>query len=154
MRVGGVARGGRWGEMGKAPVQAGEGRRRPGRRPIATGSALTALGTALANDDTWEVVADVDWDRFAPAFTANRPTPLLDGLPAVRLDLLFDEAREPRSQLRSRLVAVLLGEPGVPADVGDEKRPDATCLVAHETPGYDAARPSSKGSVDGLCDCL
>src|SRR6185295_990741 len=43
----------------------------------------------------------------------------LDELAAVRLDLLFDEAREPRSQLRSRLVAVLLGEAGVAAHVGD-----------------------------------
>ncbi|WP_420719661.1 type I polyketide synthase [Streptomyces sp. RTd22] len=46
--------------------------------------AMEALQLALDHDETCAVVADVDWARFAPAFTAARPRPLLDDLPEVR----------------------------------------------------------------------
>ncbi|MGO4463387.1 SDR family NAD(P)-dependent oxidoreductase [Streptomyces sp. M-16] len=46
--------------------------------------ALDALGTLVARRDSGIVVADVDWERFAPAYTAARPGTLLDELPAVR----------------------------------------------------------------------
>ncbi|MFI0227484.1 type I polyketide synthase [Streptomyces lydicus] len=46
--------------------------------------ALTALEQALADDETFLAVADVDWAKFAPVFNAMRAWPLLDGLPEVR----------------------------------------------------------------------
>ncbi|MGW3852999.1 beta-ketoacyl reductase, partial [Streptomyces fagopyri] len=42
--------------------------------------ALAGLGRALDVGDTTVVVADVDWERFLPTFTARRPSPLLSAL--------------------------------------------------------------------------
>jgi NADP-dependent 3-hydroxy acid dehydrogenase YdfG len=39
--------------------------------------AVTALGLVLTREQATAVVADVDWARFAPGFTASRPSPLL-----------------------------------------------------------------------------
>ncbi|QIB42329.1 type I polyketide synthase [Streptomyces aureoverticillatus] len=47
-------------------------------------SAVAALRHALGVRDTLVTVADVDWERFAPAFTVRRPSPLLDDLPEAR----------------------------------------------------------------------
>nr|WP_281257009.1 type I polyketide synthase [Streptomyces alboverticillatus] len=51
-------------------------------------SALAALDRTLAEGDRGGdgcvVVADVDWARFAPRFTATRPSPLLSTLPELR----------------------------------------------------------------------
>ncbi|MBF6170054.1 type I polyketide synthase [Nocardia blacklockiae] len=49
--------------------------------------ALAAMGRALADDDTVLSVADVDWRRFAPAYTATKPRPLLDDIPEARAAL-------------------------------------------------------------------
>ncbi|MFI0742235.1 type I polyketide synthase [Streptomyces sp. NPDC021100] len=46
--------------------------------------ALDALWAAVATDAACTVVADVDWERFAPGFTALRPSPLIEDLPEVR----------------------------------------------------------------------
>ncbi|MFE9425665.1 type I polyketide synthase [Kitasatospora sp. NPDC006697] len=46
--------------------------------------ALTALRRALEGGETTLTVADVDWTRFAPAFGAARPSPLLADLPEVQ----------------------------------------------------------------------
>ena len=43
-----------------------------------------ALQQALDHDETFVAVADVDWDRFVPRFTAARPRPLLADLPEAR----------------------------------------------------------------------
>jgi tylactone synthase len=52
-------------------------------RTMAPGAALRALRSVLREQRVTAVVADVDWTRFAPIFTAARPSPLLDGLPAA-----------------------------------------------------------------------
>ncbi|GAB2697738.1 type I polyketide synthase [Kitasatospora kifunensis] len=46
--------------------------------------ALTALRRALESGEATLTVADVDWTRFAPAFGAARPSPLLADLPEVQ----------------------------------------------------------------------
>ncbi|WP_172382405.1 type I polyketide synthase [Streptomyces sp. MNP-20] len=46
--------------------------------------AVAALRRALDGPGPQVTVADVDWERFAPAFTVRRPSPLLDDLPEVR----------------------------------------------------------------------
>ncbi|MFI8263613.1 type I polyketide synthase [Streptomyces sp. NPDC085665] len=46
--------------------------------------AVTALRQILADGEEEIVVAEFDWDRFAPTFTLSRPRPLLRGLPDVQ----------------------------------------------------------------------
>ncbi|AEW99638.1 type I polyketide synthase [Streptantibioticus cattleyicolor] len=57
---------------------------RTGLRAMDPGTAITALRTALDQDDTTVTVADVDWPRFLPLFTSARDRPLLAELPAAR----------------------------------------------------------------------
>ncbi|MFG2098948.1 type I polyketide synthase, partial [Streptomyces sp. NPDC048612] len=51
---------------------------------MAPGTAVAALAQALDHDDTLVTVADIDWARFAPGFTAVRPSPLLTGVPEAQ----------------------------------------------------------------------
>ncbi|MFI1622503.1 beta-ketoacyl synthase N-terminal-like domain-containing protein, partial [Streptomyces lydicus] len=46
--------------------------------------ALTEMAQAVGSGEAAVMVADVDWQRFVPAFTAARPSPLLADLPEVR----------------------------------------------------------------------
>nr|WP_307875462.1 SDR family NAD(P)-dependent oxidoreductase [Frankia nepalensis] len=55
--------------------------RRRGLTPLPSEAAVTALVDALARDETALVLADVEWERFAPAFTSVRSSPLLGELP-------------------------------------------------------------------------
>nr|WTB28356.1 type I polyketide synthase [Streptomyces sp. NBC_00830]WTB35726.1 type I polyketide synthase [Streptomyces sp. NBC_00830] len=57
---------------------------RLGAPAMEPADALDAMRDVLAAGDTTAVVADFRWDRFAPAFTAARPQPLLGLLPEVR----------------------------------------------------------------------
>ena len=51
--------------------------------PMRPQLAITALQRVLHEDETTIVVADMDWAKFAPIFTAARPSPLLSELPEV-----------------------------------------------------------------------
>ncbi|WP_438860839.1 type I polyketide synthase [Amycolatopsis solani] len=86
---------GPWAESGMAAdddaVRMLRGRGIP---PMAPALGVTAFRRALAADDTAVVVADVDWARFAPVFTAARPRPVLADLPAVRAALTEPEPEE------------------------------------------------------------
>ncbi|MFJ4578206.1 SDR family NAD(P)-dependent oxidoreductase [Streptomyces echinatus] len=46
--------------------------------------ALRTLRHVLDQDETSVAVADVEWERFAPLYTAARPRPFLDELPDVQ----------------------------------------------------------------------
>ncbi|MFD0344861.1 SDR family NAD(P)-dependent oxidoreductase, partial [Streptomyces sp. NPDC127117] len=72
---------GPWGGGGLVDVAEEEMLRRRGLPVMEPGSALTALAQALTGDETCLAVADVIWNRFTPAFTAMRPSPLLGDLP-------------------------------------------------------------------------
>jgi acyl transferase domain-containing protein len=71
--------------------------------------AIKAFHRVLGGDRAVQVVADVDWERFAPVFTLARPSPLLRTLPEVRAVLRDDEATGAPdggdSSLRQRLEA-------------------------------------------------
>ncbi|MFE2753864.1 SDR family NAD(P)-dependent oxidoreductase, partial [Actinosynnema sp. NPDC059335] len=54
--------------------------RERGLRPLGPEVAVAALADAVAADEDAVTVADVDWERFLPAFTAARPTHLFDRL--------------------------------------------------------------------------
>ncbi|MEV5884914.1 type I polyketide synthase [Streptomyces sp. NPDC052020] len=47
-------------------------------------AAIGALHQALDHDETCVAVADIDWERFVPAFTSARRRPLLTGVPQAR----------------------------------------------------------------------
>ncbi|MEU0634476.1 type I polyketide synthase, partial [Streptomyces sp. NPDC005989] len=75
-----------WGPWGGGGLVTAEGEEQLGRRGLPVmepDSALIALAQALTGDETCLAVADVAWDRFAPAFTVLRPSPLLGDIPEV-----------------------------------------------------------------------
>ncbi|WP_037662961.1 SDR family NAD(P)-dependent oxidoreductase, partial [Streptomyces aurantiacus] len=51
--------------------------------PLEPDHAITALKRLLAQDRTAVLVADIDWQQYAPAFTAGRPSRLYVELPEV-----------------------------------------------------------------------
>ncbi|RKT54470.1 type I polyketide synthase [Saccharothrix australiensis] len=76
---------GPWGEVGMAADPAVAARlRRQGLVALDPAAALAAFSGAVAAGETTVTVADVDWARFAPLFTAVRPSPLLSRLAPVR----------------------------------------------------------------------
>ncbi|WP_340563444.1 type I polyketide synthase [Streptomyces sp. GSL17-111] len=73
---------GAWAGAGMAADPAAAARlARSGLPPMQEDRALQAMATALAERDGTLVVADVDWERFAPGFTAVRPSRLFAELP-------------------------------------------------------------------------
>ncbi|MBL1097384.1 type I polyketide synthase [Streptomyces coffeae] len=89
--------------------------RRIGLRPMAPERAVAALGAALSGGETTVAVADVDWARFAAAFTAARPRPLIGDLPEVAHLTAAGQgtrgAQDPMSGDRSELAERLAGLP-------------------------------------------
>ncbi|MFK8844233.1 type I polyketide synthase [Streptomyces sp. Ac-502] len=66
--------------------------------------ALTGLRQALDDDETVLAVADVDWERYHPVFTAARPTRLFEDLPEVqRLEEDTSHAADSGSEFAARL---------------------------------------------------
>ncbi|MFF1309180.1 SDR family NAD(P)-dependent oxidoreductase, partial [Streptomyces sp. NPDC058307] len=106
-------------------------------------SAVLALEAVLEQGETAAVVADVDWERFAHAYTAVRPSRLLDEIPEARQalggagagaragddteDRWADAGTDPRERRRRLLeavrtqVAAVLGHDS--ADPVSTKRP-------------------------------
>ncbi|MGY4975464.1 SDR family NAD(P)-dependent oxidoreductase, partial [Streptomyces nigrescens] len=56
---------------------------RRGLKTLDPALAVSALESAVGTGEGSVVVADVAWERFAPAFTSARPSPLLEDLPEV-----------------------------------------------------------------------
>jgi pimaricinolide synthase PimS1 len=83
---------GAWAEGGMATDGlVAERLRQSGLPALAPEAATTALGAALDLGETFSLIVDIDWDRFAPGLTANRPNPLIADLPDARRAL--DAAR-------------------------------------------------------------
>ncbi|MFE9683955.1 SDR family NAD(P)-dependent oxidoreductase [Streptomyces sp. NPDC006285] len=82
---------------------------RTGLTPLDPERALDALDAALGRDESGIAVADVDWERFEPAYTAARPCALLDELPAVRRARRADRAAADRGGAATGLAATLAG---------------------------------------------
>ncbi|MGW5447981.1 SDR family NAD(P)-dependent oxidoreductase, partial [Streptomyces asiaticus] len=106
---------GPWGESGMAAGEGGDQLARRGLPAMAPGLAMAALQGAVAGDDGVVTVADVNWERFAPAFTIGRPSPLLGELPEVVAALEQARAAEEShaeggSRLKERLLALAPGE--------------------------------------------
>ncbi|WP_190111378.1 type I polyketide synthase, partial [Streptomyces cinnamoneus] len=56
--------------------------------------AISALHQAVEHDEPVLTVAPIDWERFLPAFTVGRPSPLLADLPDVQRLLEAEELSE------------------------------------------------------------
>ncbi|MFG2866074.1 SDR family NAD(P)-dependent oxidoreductase, partial [Streptomyces sioyaensis] len=75
---------GPWAGGGMAGVEGAEEHLlRRGLRALDPALAVSALEAVVGAGEGSVVVADVEWERFAPAFTSARPSPLLADLPEV-----------------------------------------------------------------------
>ncbi|MFD1663216.1 SDR family NAD(P)-dependent oxidoreductase, partial [Streptomyces caeni] len=81
---------------------------RGGVNVMAPQPAITALEAALTDDETTLVVADMAWDRFLPAFTLHRPSPLLADLPETAALAAREAANTPATDTTA-LTARLTG---------------------------------------------
>ncbi|MEU5778646.1 type I polyketide synthase [Streptomyces venezuelae] len=88
--------------------------RRQGLPPLEPQLALGALHAVLDAGRGHSLVADIEWERFAPLFTLARPTRLLEEVPAARriVDASADgaESAENASALRRELAALPVRE--------------------------------------------
>ncbi|WP_406003531.1 type I polyketide synthase [Streptomyces sp. NBC_00829] len=76
---------GPWAEGGMAADEALEARmRRDGVPPMRADQAIHALCDAVGGDDAVLTIADVEWDRFLPGFSAARHSQLFSELREVR----------------------------------------------------------------------
>ncbi|MFG3242565.1 amino acid adenylation domain-containing protein [Streptomyces sp. NPDC048157] len=75
---------GGWAGGGMVSDEAERLARSRGLRSMAPGRALDALELALRAGTVALGVADIDWTKFAPAYRAARPRPLLDAIEEAR----------------------------------------------------------------------
>ncbi|MDX2700555.1 SDR family NAD(P)-dependent oxidoreductase, partial [Streptomyces ipomoeae] len=106
---------GAWAEAGLATGRTEEDLRSRGVVTMAPELAVDALRQALADDETELVVADIDWERFAPVYTMSRPSPLLRQLADVQRALAAtpadtEEQGEEGQRLRDTLMALPTSE--------------------------------------------
>lgn len=99
---------GPWAGGGMVAAQENEEQlRRRGLPAMDPDRAMEALRCAVAGDETFLAVADVDWGRFAPAFASARPRPLLTEVADVQTGA---PPSEEVSVLRSALLGAADGE--------------------------------------------
>ncbi|MFD7504297.1 type I polyketide synthase [Streptomyces sp. NPDC059850] len=145
---------GPWAERGMVADHVAEGTLdRRGLPLLPPKLAIEALQQLLDRDETFPVVADVDWDRFAAAFTAARPSPLLDGIPQVRAlraaDAAPDSDEHGGSPLRRRLAGLTAAQ-RKRALVGLVRDAVATVLGRDDPQAVDVNRPFKDVGFDSL----
>ncbi len=106
---------------------------RQGTRFLEPGRALAALEQALADDETYLAVADMDWARFAPVFSAARPRPLLERIPEARQDQAAEAAETAAAGGTGELAQRLSGLPPAERErvVTDLVRTHAATVLGH-----------------------
>ncbi|WP_216216671.1 type I polyketide synthase [Amycolatopsis aidingensis] len=125
-----------------------------GLLPMQPELTLAVLGRVVAGGEAVTTVAEVAWDRFAPAFTASRPSPLLDGLAEARVALAAARRhgkggrdQQDAARLRERLL-------GLPAA---ERRQTLVELVTDRVAvvlGHTEAVPADRAFADLGFDSL
>ncbi|WP_228774853.1 type I polyketide synthase [Streptomyces sp. NRRL B-1677] len=145
---------GSWADGGMADGAAGDHLRRRGVRAIAALPAISVLHGALTHGETSVTVADVDWDRFVPAFAGTRPCLLLQGVPEARKALearaqAAQSAEVPASALVQRLLGAAPGERD--RTLLDLVREQAATVLGHAGKGaFDADRTFRETGFDSL----
>ncbi|MFG1611015.1 type I polyketide synthase, partial [Actinoplanes sp. NPDC049265] len=121
---------------------------RHGVRTLDPGLALAALGQALSRGETSLTVADIDWEQFAPAFTAGRPSPLLKNLPEAGQTIATADT-VPAAGLAGQLAG--LPPAGQEALLVDLVRAQAAAVLGHGSPeAVGPARPFRDQGFDSL----
>jgi acyl transferase domain-containing protein/acyl carrier protein len=97
---------GAWADSGMASEneEGAEQLRRRGVHTMKPDLAITALQQAVEDGHTSLTITNMDWEKFAPSFTAARPSPLLMGIPSVQKAL--EEPETTDSGLKERLLAL------------------------------------------------
>ncbi|WP_328928359.1 SDR family NAD(P)-dependent oxidoreductase [Streptomyces sp. NBC_00190] len=120
--------------------------RRIGAPAMRPELAVGALRRILAGGTSHAVVAEFDWERFAPTYVLARPRPLLDALPEARAALAPDPAQSgggDGTDLGGRLAD--LSQPEQRAALLDLVRTHVAALLGYEDP---AEVPSDRGFTD------
>ncbi|WP_258037343.1 MULTISPECIES: type I polyketide synthase [unclassified Streptomyces] len=140
---------GSWAQIGMAAREgADEYLKRRGLRPMPPGLCVTALERAIDTGESCAVVADIDWERFTPAFTSRRPSPLLSTLPEVTEALGEGPAAEDGASAVRTLLAGL-PESEWARTVLDLVRRETAAVLGYSEP-VDAERPFKDLGVDSL----
>ncbi|HEV3293565.1 MAG TPA: beta-ketoacyl synthase N-terminal-like domain-containing protein, partial [Streptosporangiaceae bacterium] len=117
--------------------------RRGGLAALAPRLAMAALGQILGQNRD-QMVADVDWSRFAPAFAGSRPSPLLSGVPEARQAIEDAEAALRQVQGRGLLADQLAGL-AVPEQ--EQLVLGVVCEAAAAVLGHESAGAVRPGAV-------
>ncbi|WUG43610.1 SDR family NAD(P)-dependent oxidoreductase [Kitasatospora sp. NBC_00458] len=145
---------GSWADGGMAGGEAGERLRRRGLHEMPSALAIEAMRQALDHDETLLTVADMDWERFAPTFTALRPSRLLDEIPEVREALdgtgpADDGPSSGESELVRRLLG--MGEADQQRVLLDLVRSQAAAVLGHRsTEAVEPGRAFKELGFDSL----
>jgi acyl transferase domain-containing protein/acyl carrier protein len=143
---------GPWGGGGMAAEGEHEEQlRRRGLPALDPGLAVAALTQAVDHGEAAVTVADVDWAKFAPGFTALRPNAFIADLPEVRAVLASEVAVEADTgaELRGKLAE--LDEAGRRRTLLELVRTDVALVLGHRG---TAAVPPDKAFTELGFDSL
>ncbi|WP_371503490.1 type I polyketide synthase [Kitasatospora sp. NBC_00374] len=144
---------GAWAEGGMAVDDVVKERLRRGGVPaLDPATAVAAMQHALDLDETFSLVVDVLWDRFAPQFTALRPSTLFDELPEARQAMAAADAEHGQSDgssFQQRLAAAAESER--PRLALDFVRTQVAAVLGHSGPqDVEPARAFRELGFDSL----
>ncbi|RBM16058.1 SDR family NAD(P)-dependent oxidoreductase, partial [Streptomyces sp. PT12] len=148
---------GTWDGAGMAQGAVAERGRRHGVFTLPPELALAALQQILDHDETSTVVADLDWERYALIYTAERPTRRMDEVPEARRALDTAEAvsrteqsaKGKGSSLVNRLASLTVAERE--RELTELVRSNAALVLGHESAGsVDAQQPFRHVGFDSL----
>ncbi|WP_055525764.1 type I polyketide synthase [Streptomyces graminilatus] len=100
--------------------------------------AVAGMQQVLDRDECFVAVADIDWDRFVPAFTAAGPRPLLTEVPEVAELLRAEEDRHRQDAAEAETTGLVSRLRGMTAEeqeqtVRDLVRAQVAAVLGHST---------------------